>query len=142
VEARVNEAAVTWLREQVQTRLDKAQLRGPSPWKHGPSTEGRLLAGEDVFDSSGAAVAIVRGSYLAAHMAANDPLDVIAQCEAELAILDAHGKPRHYCPLPVLNSEHGQLWTPEEGPCWTIRLVAGGYRHCPGSATHWPLVAG
>jgi Family of unknown function (DUF6221) len=59
----------------------------------------------------------------------------VAQCEAALAILDAHDRPEHYCPLPALPSRYGQLWVP--GPCWTVHLLASGYRHRPGYAEHW-----
>jgi hypothetical protein len=60
----------------------------------------------------------------------------VTRCEAELAILNVH-MPPHYCPLPVLPSTHGQLWTPSEGPCWTLHLLAGGYKHHPGYRKAW-----
>jgi hypothetical protein len=71
------------------------------------------------------------------HIIRHDPRSVVADCEAKLAILDAHDKAEHYCPIPVLPSVHGQRWTPEEGPCWTVLLLADGYRHRPGYREEW-----
>ena len=71
------------------------------------------------------------------HIRRHDPQDVIADCEAKLGLIEAHDKPTHYCPLPALPSKHGQLWTPEEGPCWTLHLLARAYKHRDGYAEHW-----
>lgn len=64
--------------------------------------------------------------------------DRVADCEAKLAILDVHAVRSHYCPLPSLASTHGQLWTPDEGRCWTLHLLASAYQHRRGHAEHWP----
>lgn len=53
------------------------------------------------------------------------PARVLREVEAMRKILAAHSdRPEHRCPLPVLAGPTGQLWTPEEGPCYTLRLLA------------------
>ena len=85
-------------------------------------------------------------------MAANDPRDAIARCEAELAILKAHHiLHRNDCgeeweefsvtPHPGANGcdfgcvtchyrGMGGVWG--KGYCYTVRALAQGYRHQPG----------
>jgi len=134
----VNDEAVKWLREQIEARLEIARNATLGPW----FVDEMSVRGAP--DGNIAAPSIrntLVGKHTwpqeAAHIIANDPQDVMARCEAELAILDAHGHAEHYCPLPVLPSTHGQLWTSAEGPCWTVRQIASGYRHREGYAQHW-----
>jgi hypothetical protein len=78
----------------------------------------------------------------AAHIAANDPRDTIARCEAELAILDEH-EPRvgydqpegDLTPICVRCADdrmYGYAY-----PCRTVRLLLSGYRFCPGWREGW-----
>ena len=136
--------AVEWLREQVRERLSlslslTATGRGEWAIQINGDFDYSIYARVDI--TAHDAVVDVWREDVACLVAANDPRDTIARCEAELAILDAHDRPEHYCPLPVLPSAHGQLWTPAEGPCWTVRSLASGYRHRPGYAEHWGEVA-
>lgn len=126
---------VKWLRQRIQARLALArnaiELGNAAEWTE--LSSGVLMtiapdAPQDNWDG----VHPLGDSSVTRLMEANDPQDTIARCEAELAILDAHDKAEHYCPLPVLPSVHGQLWTPAEGPCWTLRLLASGYKCWPG----------
>lgn len=101
------------------------------------------------------------------HIAANDPQDTIARCEAELAILDEHGPlpdctpemiakyrtagfPEAHiaameamvycarCHVPVDGAcEDEDQCAPVDYPCKTVTLLASGYRHRPGWAAHW-----
>ena len=69
-------------------------------------------------------------------MAANDPESVIAQCEAELAILDecetALRIARTYKDGDgMLALVCAKTW------CDAVRLLAGGYRHWPGRKAQW-----
>lgn len=61
------------------------------------------------------------------HIARHDPARTLREVSAKRAILATHLRTPHRCPLPVLAGEHGQLWTAEEGPCWTLRLLARVY---------------
>src|SRR6185312_9473099 len=94
----VSDMAVEWLREQVQARLKNAQAATAGPW-HWVDPGGRYKSALVSGGWRGA-----HGQWLrvlsvpgdgplnvdAEHIAANDPQDVIARCEAELAILDEH----------------------------------------------------
>lgn len=73
----------------------------------------------------------------APHIARHDPARALREVEAKRAILAAHDRAEHYCPLPVLPSRHGQLWTPEEGPCWTLRLLVSIYSDHPDYEAGW-----
>lgn len=66
------------------------------------------------------------------------PARVLREVAAKRAIMGLHDLPEHYCPLPVLPGRHGQLWTPEEGPCWTLRLLASTYSDHPDYAEWLP----
>lgn len=132
--------AVKWLRRRIEERRALARHAieseaAAAEWHE--MTSGVLVTGPATVDDAWDGVHPIGDSRLTRFMAANDPQDTIARCEAELGILDAHDRPEHYCPLPVLPSVHGQLWTPEEGPCWTVRLLASGYRHQAGYAETW-----
>jgi hypothetical protein len=68
-----------------------------------------------------------RGRQIGDHIVRNDPHTVLRRCAADRRILEAHEKV-HRCPIPVLNSTVGGLWgTEEDGPCWTLILLADGY---------------
>jgi Family of unknown function (DUF6221) len=132
------EGPVAWLRAQVEARKAAAEAATPGPWvfEGDDPTDDELYT---IFDTGpdhlfAQTVAFTRHRQVAngQHMAWNDPRDAIARCEAELGIIEAHDRPKHYCPLPVLPGIHSQLWTPEEGPCWTLRLLLSAYRHRPG----------
>jgi hypothetical protein len=127
--------AVAWLREQVQARKAAAEAAAGPDWfldssddadersvrYTGPST---LRPGEladyciadrvDVLD--------------AAHIALNDPQDVIARCEAELEIL-LEFSTRHDDA-----TERQREWI---GLRLAVRLLASGYKHREGYEAHW-----
>jgi hypothetical protein len=62
---------------------------------------------------------------IAPFIAANDPRQIIADCESGLGILDLHG-----------------IWKDDTGiaaevAADAVRHLAGGYRHQPGYEQHW-----
>jgi hypothetical protein len=174
---RVNDEGVKWLRQQVQARLALAREASPKTdghwWRRTsvtyingpPEPVGALYAGEPFRDEDGE---VACGDYIVVydegapsgaqfeHIAANDPRDVIARCEAELAILDEHyilwttdsneayeefsvvrigGADRdHGC---VCCHYYGQGGVKGYGICRTVRAVASAYRHREGYAEHW-----
>lgn len=80
-------------------------------------------------------------------MRSHEMRDLIAGCEAELAILDAHGWDEigkfgsveiRRC-LVCLSDREGyeEQWEADPWPCSTVRLVASGYKHREGYAQHW-----
>lgn len=170
------EDPVAWLRAQVEAR--KALAREASEhadghwWRrmtdaghfddHRLEPVGHLWAGEPVLDADGD---VTGGGEIVVydegrpsdaqfdHIAANDPRDVIARCEAELAILDQHQ------PVSVAEGEFvvkrwqecqecgpnndlsGVYAVPGEGesfwPCQTLRILVGAYKHQPGFKAEW-----
>jgi len=65
------------------------------------------------------------------HALRHNPARALREIEARRSIIKVHDLAEHYCPLPVVPGRHGQLWTPEEGPCWTLHLLAVAYSDHP-----------
>lgn len=100
---------LSWLRQAITERLELAREGQPDPadsrtgewiaYGHHPGPEDQRqdrdvqMVGAET-DETGWKVCEVgqwdRAAFLAAHIAANDPRDVIARCEAELGILDLY----------------------------------------------------
>jgi hypothetical protein len=131
----VTPEAVAWLREQVLARRDKAQAAAEA-------SAGGVWFASSSEDSDQRSVRFTAQSTLdprrqadywvadrvdaadAEYIAANDPRDVIARCEAELGILDLY-----------------DIWkgwgAASEVAADAVRHLAGGYRHSDGWAEHW-----
>lgn len=99
--------------------------------------------GVGIVDEHDRGLAVAIGSYVADHIALNDPHAVIARCEADLAKLDEHadngnGSCRTCAawddPIdPETGSRRTEddiQATPAAHPCRTVRLIAWGLRHC------------
>jgi len=147
---------VAWLRAQIEARRDLALLiTAPRPhlrdsgarlageWRTGCTCEAECRDYPSCDEVTGDGIHIYsEGGHdadQAALIAANDPQDTIARCEAELAILDEHG-PEFTDYIDGDGIERG-TWecsmcepggTPDNYPCKTVRLLASGYRHRPG----------
>ena len=134
-----------WLRLAILVRRDVAMKATPGPWEF----EGDDATDDELFtvhdgehgDLIGQPVAFTRGRQVAngQHMAMNDPRDVIARCEAELAIMDEHapewidyrdGDGIERASRECIACE--PPGTPDNYPCRTVILLASGYRHWPG----------
>ena len=63
------------------------------------------------------------GAELAAHIALNDPADVILACERDLAVLERHARTSDGCCDSCSNESRVQWW-----PCDEIRDLATRYR--------------
>jgi hypothetical protein len=124
----------------IRARLDKdeqvARTATPGPWRWtnaGSDTLGEqpVLESESdpttvVIDATGnhteGYVCIDAGDQ--AHIARWDPARALAEVQAKRRIAETHQRIPHRCPMPVIAGENGQLWTDEEGPCYTLRLLA------------------
>ena len=144
------EDPVAWLRAQIEERKAAAEAATPGPWEPegDDPTDDEVYTGGDDDASFGWRLAICRGPRShenMLHIAANDPRDTIARCEAELAILDEHDESDTPEELRHGHWEgHGsnERWIRdepndcpvcrEESPCRTVRLLAGGYKYRPG----------
>lgn len=150
---------VAWLRGEIEARLKLARYTisiGNSPeWQELAS--GVLVTGPDgdggVWDGTWA----MGDSSLTRLMAANDPRDTIARCEAELAILNVHrlviadrggGVLTRYVIInenPDMRAiERARSWHNIDCrtchlryPCRTIRLLGAGYRYRDGYQDEW-----
>ena len=142
-----DEELAAWLRAAILARLELAREASPKTdghWWRRTDERGEpvshLWAGEALRDEDGN---VWSGEYVVVydegapgeaqfdHMAANDPRDTIARCEAELAILD-------------LYEQQAAKWyenAMQEDRAWTlwpvIALLAGGYRYRPGYREEW-----
>jgi hypothetical protein len=173
-----------WLRQQIEARKAAAEAASEGPWdvsavtpawagfKDDPMSPAKVTCIDDASDHC-LFVALRFGQppevdeANAAHVAANDPQDTIARCEAELAILDEHACVPDYPPESI--AEHRARGWPEDRlkamaemvycdrchtpvddaredesqclgviyPCRTVRLLASGYRHRPGYREEW-----
>ena len=151
--------AVVWLRAQIEARkaqaVAAASVAGPDWhcdrfWPEDGSTATTMIlsaAGSPLADT------LRRDDEeMAPHIAANDPQDTIARCDAELAILETHyilhreDRSEAYeefsviphpgaggCDFGCVTCHYrgmGGVWG--KGYCLTVRLLAGGYRYWPG----------
>jgi Family of unknown function (DUF6221) len=170
---RVNDNMTAWLRKQIETRMALAREASPKTDGHWWRREtvfyvngtlapvGPLYAGEMCRDEDGG---ILGGEYIVVydegapsdaqfeHIAANDPRDTSARCEAELAILDEHASdgdarwpecircadthPANCdCGWEAGGGEHRRA--AHAYPCRTVRLLASSYRHRDGYKEEW-----
>lgn len=156
---------VPWLRGAVTERMEAARQACPRTdgqwWRREsdlgdggpPEPDGHLYAGERITDEDGSTWG---GEYIVAydegapsdsqfeHMERNDPRDVIARCEFELALLDEHavirmpctdarGVPGHFCECATCG-----FGGPERSyPCKTVRLLGRAYRFRDGYRQEW-----
>ncbi|MBG0828533.1 hypothetical protein HS041_12215 [Planomonospora sp. ID67723] len=125
----------TWLREQITARKTLTEAAGSLDW-----SVGNAVSRTDCFidTGDGGRMAISCGCYSggtlnkeeADHIAANDPRDVIARCEAELRIIGLHSAMPGQHPDFCWHDKH-------ELPCPTVRLLALPYADRPGYLPEW-----
>lgn len=144
-----------WLRTILEKdlRLAKGCPKGPWEWYdrgHSASLQSEPTEDEyvvhvlDVDQSPRDGHGFITDRPELRHIAQHDPQDVIARCEADLAVLKWHQpvntgtRGRLDCLICCPpDYEHGRHIY-EDWPCRTIRLLAWGYRHRDG----YPEVAG
>jgi len=155
--------AVAWLRGQVQARLEMAEAVGVSltgevrAWvinRNGDFSYTVYAPRSGVPHNN--PLADAWREDVAGFLVANDPRQIIADCESGLAILNEHhilttsdrneayeefsvvrigGADRdHGC---VTCHYYGMGGVKGYGICRTVKAVASGYRHRPGYAEHW-----
>ncbi len=156
--------AVAWLRKQIEGDLAQARLaigaeNINAQWMEtstgvlhtGPGTE------TDIWDGTWP----MGDGRLTRFIATHDPLDVVADCEAKLSILDEHyiltktdrsEAYEEYSVVPrgipggagdtgmgcVCCHYQGSGGVAGYGVCRTVKALASAYRHREGYAGHWP----
>jgi len=135
---------LSWTRQQIETRKALAEAASGESWTARRVMDvGYMVADED----GGNAVArlwvemsdLVDGFHsvgvnpldTSKHIAFNDPRQLIADCEADLAILDDHDG-SHEC----ASVEDNCMWI-LDGDCPTVRRIASRYRHRAGYLPEW-----
>ncbi|MFI7616073.1 DUF6221 family protein [Nonomuraea terrae] len=119
-----------WLRTQIEADKATAETAGAGAWRYVAAHTGNRLE----FDEQRGvdAIGFHEGDLLrpveAIHIALHDPADVIARCEAALALLAFHGR------------DCAECWSGM--PCRSVRLLATGYRRRPGWRDEWALPPG
>jgi hypothetical protein len=77
---------VAWLRAEIEADRRDADVKIiREHWKIDPD---QWIAGTGIVNEQGRPVAVGIGDYAARHIVRHDPLDVLADCDAKLAILD------------------------------------------------------
>lgn len=144
----------TWLRTQIEQRKATAQKATEGPWSKTLESwaDGDAWAitrprrpGEEEYPTyEVVGSAWMRGGVWeeadADHIALNDPQDVIARCEAELALLDLHALEWRERPERVIGESDDPFCgecSGEPHPCASVRLVASGYQRWPGFKEQW-----
>jgi hypothetical protein len=142
-----------WLREQVEARKRVAGVKAvQGRWR----TDGEeWTAGTGIIDEQGRGVAVAVGGYVADHVVMNQPGDVLARCEAELGILEAHyilhkddrdESYEQFCIMPYSGRfDYGCVTchyrsmgaVGGKGYCFTIRMLGSAYRTWPGYRMEW-----
>lgn len=164
----MNTEAFKWLREQIEWRLRTAKMTASAQWT---ARDGDLYAvrgdggADDQIGEVWSVPETSDGEYLGdaacgTHIALNDPQDVIARCEAELAILGEHyiftkqDRSERYEEFSIVTAGipggagdqgmgcvtchyTGFGAVKAFGICRTVKAVASGYRHRDGYAQHW-----
>ena len=129
------EELAAWLREQVEARKRAASPKViRSRWHVDAFC---WAAGTGILDANQESVAVAKGGYVADHIAANDPEFVIAQCEADLAILDDHAKLEGSIRCRRCDPDSDMDSSVAYYPCRTVRLLGYGYRFRSGYRPEW-----
>lgn len=139
---------VEWVRQWILADREAAQIAGiiaPGPWLHNHKGAPGVIYAES--DGRELATADEPLRAVTEHLVRHDAEDVIAQCDAALAILDEHAPEDGGC--RICTTEQQQVYwdgenetTPWEktrvtAPCRTVRLLVSGYRHRPGWREEW-----
>ncbi|SET49974.1 DUF6221 family protein [Nonomuraea wenchangensis] len=133
---------LSWTRQQIEHRKSLAEEAHGASWE----VRGRLSERPDGgADDLVAVVDAEDGTELfgvalpspgvdeddLAHIAFNDPQQIITDCQADLAILDDH-EGSHEC----AGVDDNCMWI-LDGDCPTVRRIASRYRHRPGYLPEW-----
>lgn len=122
-----------WLRRQIEARRalarDTTSLGNAEVWTE--PTSGVLVTGDGSEAGHWDGTWAMGDSTLTRLMAANDPHDTIARCEAELAILDLYEEQAAKAGMNSMEEDRTwMLWR-------VISLLGAGYRHRPDYREEW-----
>lgn len=84
-----------FLRARIAERRALAEAASPGPW-HANEEADEVVAADGITVADGFALSGRQLRATVRHIAANDPVDVIADCDAKLALIDHYGKTQAY----------------------------------------------
>lgn len=123
----VTPGLVPWLREQIAEDRKWATAASPGPWSS--NAEGDEVMAEDgITVADGFALSNNQLRATVDHIAAWDPVRVLAECDAKLAILELH---------PDNAEGHCRTCWPDAWPCSTLLTLARPYAGRPGYREEW-----
>jgi hypothetical protein len=129
---------IAWLREQIEGDKAAAGTATPGPWAPDKPWLADVVVSGLLGPVADCAVGTgYRAQSLedARHIARHDPNEVIADCDAKLALLESHYDYRGVCPR-CFDWENKPVQR-ERFPCEVIRLLAQGYQHRDGYRDEW-----
>lgn len=134
---------LSWTRQQIETRKALAEVASGEVWAHdvylvqisgnGGFEQARLYEADDndlLISYRYGEQGLTEDDL--AHVAFNDPRQIIADCEEDLYLLDCHSG-SHECASPDDNC----MWILNEEDCPTLKAKARSYRHRPGYQPSW-----
>lgn len=154
---------VAWLRAEIEA--DKHAANVKIIREHWRIDWTDWAAGTGIVNEQGNPVAVAIGDYAAQHIVRHDPLDVLADCEAKLRLLDdvhvilrkgrnsdyREGWPEGYDEFSIVGPGdsgctachyYGMGGVHGYGVCLTVRVLASAYRHREGYQPGWAPGAG
>lgn len=125
---------LSWTRQQIEARKALAESASPSPWSaNAEHDEVLAVDGERVADGFALSGNQLRNTV--DHIVFNNPRQIIADCEADLAVLELHDD-LHDCVTPT-SSQVFPAGDHDEIPCPALQWLAFRYRHRPGYRPEW-----
>ena len=106
-----------FLRARIAERRVLAEAASPGPW-HANDEADEVVADDGITVADGFALSGRQLRATVQHIAANDPVDVIADCDAKLWIVNAAEK------LPELTAAFDQFDNNRDAWARTLRLLA------------------
>lgn len=124
----------SWLRQQIETRKALAESASPGPWTaNAEHDEVLAVDGERVADGFALSGNQLRNTV--DHIVWNDPRQIIADCEADLAALGLHDD-LHDCPTAT-SSQVFPAGEHDEIPCPVVQWIGWRYRNRHGYLPEW-----
>jgi hypothetical protein len=146
----VSDELVPWLRAEIEA--DKRAASVKIIRQHWSADPGSWATGTGIVGEDGGPVAVAIGDYAAHHIVRHDPLDVLADCAAKLAVLEEHKSSggmyptcrtcADWSPGTYMGDEEEWEEPPDDvraraHPCKTVRLLGWGYRYRDGFNPSW-----
>lgn len=124
----------SWLRQQIEARKALAESASPGPWTaNAEHDEVLAVDGERVADGFALSGNQLRNTV--DHIVWNDPRQIIADCEADLAALGLHDD-LHDCPTAT-SSQVFPAGEHDEIPCPVVQWIGWRYRNRHGYLPEW-----